>query len=333
MKSETAQRLDQTPAATRFRAHPLDTVVARLSAKSKIFSAGWGDEALLAKTAESLSYTSSLQPIDVQWHTESAQRKTRRRDGKFPSPLDLLPPETATAHVRSWSRDGNETACVMLAASRDEGYRVREFVFRSLLQRGMDLYLLENPYYGQRRTAVGPSLATASDHVLMTLGTLCEARALLDWLRPQYKKLVIAGYSMGGHMAAITAAISPYPVACAALATGASAVAIYTRGLLSLSVDLEALANGSRDVAAARERLEALFEPADLTQHPLPIRADAAVLVGGRRDGYILQSETERLHRYWAGSTLHWIDAGHFSALVSSRRALCDAVVEAANKL
>jgi len=46
-----------------------------------------------------------------------------------------------------------------------------------------------------------------------------------------------------------------------------------------------------------------------------------------------LQSETVRLHRHWPGSALRWIDAGHFSALLTQRRALCDCVAEAVARL
>jgi pimeloyl-ACP methyl ester carboxylesterase len=221
----------------------------------------------------------------------------------------------------------------MLAASRDEGYRVRQRVFGSLVARGVDLFFLENPFYGLRRTPDGPSLATVSDHVLLSLGMMHEARALLTHLRDSYPKLVVAGYSMGGHMAAITAALTPFPVACAALATGASASAIYTRGLLSWSVDFTGLGGGSNQRDAARARLHELFQAANVTRYHPPMRCDAAVITGCTRDGYVLQEETRKLHEYWSGSTLRWINAGHFSALVTHRRTLCNCVVEALEKL
>jgi len=44
-------------------------------------------------------------------------------------------------------------------------------------------------------------------------------------------------------------------------------------------------------------------------------------------------SETERLHRHWKGSTLRWIAAGHFSALITQRHALQACVEEAVEKL
>lgn len=129
-------------------------------------------------------------------------------------------------------------------------------------------------------------------------------------------------------MAAIAAAVSQFPLACAALATGASAAPIYTRGLLSWSVDLDALAGKSHLRAAARERLQRLIEAADITRHAPPVRADAAVIVGCTRDGYVSSSEIRRLHVHWPGSALRWIRAGHISALLTRRRALCDAIAD-----
>lgn len=255
------------------------------------------------------------------------------RDGTFTSPLGVLPESARMVRVRSWSREGNDTACVMLAASRDEGYWIRERVFGPLTARGIDLYLLENPYYGKRRVGRGPSDVTVSDHGLMALGMVLEARALLDHLHPRYQKLAVAGYSMGGHMAAIAAAVSPQPLACAALATGASASSIYTRGLLSWSVDIDTLGGGREGRSTACERLRELFDIADVTRYRPPIRADAAVISGCTGDGYVLPSETERLHRHWHGSTLRWIRAGHFSALLSSRKVLRDCVEEAIGRL
>ena len=163
----------------------------------------------------------------------------------------------------------------------------------------------------------------------MALGMVLEARALLGCLRAQYKNLAAAGYSMGGHMAAITAAVTPFPIACAALATGASASTIYTRGLMSWCVDFDSLAVEPAQRSDAQERLHRFFDAADITNYPVPIRVDASIILGCTRDGYVLRRETERLHQHWAGSTLRWLNAGHFSALVTSRKTLCDCLSDA----
>jgi len=314
-------------------AHPLDLAVAAyLSRRPKLFSQGWGDEALFARLSNPTSYFDPPSAVAIHWSAGRLRWGITVRDGVFRSPLELLPEQTRTVHVRAWTRPGHTAACVILAASRDEGFGARERIFGGLRKRGLDLYFMENPFYGRRRTARGPSRITISDHGLMALGMVLEARALLEHLRPVYSKLAVAGYSLGGHMAAITAAVTPLPLGCAALATGASASDIYTRGLLSWSVDLEALGGAPERRVAARDRLHQLFEVCEVTKYPLPARPDAAVIVGCRRDGYVFTSETERLHQHWKGSALRWIPAGHFSALVTSRRALCDCVAEAAER-
>lgn len=293
-----------------------------------MFSSGWGDEAVLAKYARRERYLAAPPTITVAWDAPREERGRSGRSGSFLSPLEALPPAVATAYVRSWTRADNKAACVLLAASRDEGYRVRERVFGPLIESGVDLYFLENPFYGERRDGRGPSDITVAENCLMFLGSVLEARVLLTWLQPRYKKLAVAGYSMGGHMAALTAAVTPIPVACAAMATGASPSSIYTVGLLSRSVDFHALGG-----VAGRERLKTLFEGADITRFRPPLRSAAAVILGSLRDGYVRASEVERLHRHWKGSELRWIDAGHFSALLTQRDALRACVLEALDKL
>lgn len=307
--------------------HALDRAMAWLSRRSRMFSNGWGDESVLAELSLRSQYLQATDPIGVEWSSHQARGNEICSNGSFASPLAALPDIAATAYLRAYSRPRNPSACVVLAASRDEGYSVRERVFGMLTARGIDLYFLENPYYGMRRHGGGPSKITVADHGLMALGIVLEARALLAYLQPRYAKLAVAGYSMGGHMAAITATVSPLPVACAALATGASASSIYTQGLLSCSVDFKTLGDDARD------RLHRLFDVAEITRFPLPLRVDAAVVSGCTQDGYVLRSETERLHSHWSGSTLRWIDAGHFSALLTERQALRSCVEEAVNKL
>jgi hypothetical protein len=134
-------------------------------------------------------------------------------------------------------------------------------------------------------------------------------------------------------MAAITAAVCPFPIACAALATGVSAAPIYIQGLLSWSIDLAALAGKNGLPSDANDRLRRLIEAADLTHYAPPLRTDAAVLVGCARDGYVLRTEIQRLHEYWPGSELRWLQAGHVTAVIRSRALLHRAVADAIGRL
>ncbi len=315
------------------RAHVVDLVIAVLSRRSKMFTLGWGDQAFLSGLRGRVSQADPPATVSIIWRSREQRGRIERRDGDFPSPLNTLPAEAGTAHLRALLREGNRHACVILAGSHDEGYRIRERVFGSLVARGVDLYLLENPYYGVRRVPGGLSAMKVSDHAMMALGMVLEARGLLCSLHPQYEKLAVAGYSMGGHMAAIAAAVTPRPVACAALATGASAGSIYTRGLMSWSVDYDRLAGEPGRRALAQQQLQGFFDAADITGFAPPLRPDASIILGCARDGYILRSETERLHQHWPGSTLRWLNAGHFSALLTSRIPLCQCVTDAIARL
>ena len=129
------------------RAHVLDVLVASLSRRSKIFSAGWGDEGFLAKLPYQMSHVDSGPAISLTWHATARRNAITQREGTFPSPLAELPAKVRTAHLRAWLREGNRNACVILAASSDEGYGLRERVFGTLAERGIDLFFLENPFY------------------------------------------------------------------------------------------------------------------------------------------------------------------------------------------
>ena len=139
--------------------------------------------------------------------------------------------------MRAWTREGNASACVILAkATRSVStYLVRYGAAESISTSRKILTSL-------RRNGPGPSEITVAEHGLMALGMVLETRALLEYLRPGYAKLGVAGHTMvGGHMAAITAAVTLLSVPCAVLATAASASAIYIPGLLSRNVDFETL--------------------------------------------------------------------------------------------
>ena len=183
------------------RIHPLDRAVACLSRNSRLFSRGWGDEEILASFSSPEHYLTPISEISLSWRKPHRSGPRTYCDGQFRSPLKALPNAVATAHVRWWGQAGNDAASVMLAASRDEGYRIHESVFLPLTAHGIDLYFVENPYYGLRRNGRGPSDISVADHGLMALGMVLEARALLEYLRTRYSKLAVAGYSMGGHMA------------------------------------------------------------------------------------------------------------------------------------
>ena len=67
--------------------HPLDRAVAWLSRRSRMFSPGWGDEAVLAEFSLRAHYLQATDPISVEWHSQQHKRNEICRNGSFPSPL------------------------------------------------------------------------------------------------------------------------------------------------------------------------------------------------------------------------------------------------------
>ncbi|QSQ22342.1 alpha/beta hydrolase family protein [Pyxidicoccus parkwayensis] len=313
------------------RSHVVDVLFAGVARRARLFTDGWGDEALLEKVTEGTSFFPVPARVSPTWGEPRAHKGVWLRDGTFTSPLPHLTPPVQTAHVR-WLSEGStrgRSACVVLAASREEGFALRERLYTPLVHEGIDLFLLENPYYGVRRPLgqKGGALRTVSDHVLMNLGMVEEARSLLTWLSDEgYERLGIAGYSMGGYMAALTAALFPEPLAVAALAAGASPVPVFTRGLLSWSIAFAELDGARRDAEQARQRLGHIFDLANLTKFPPPPQPGAAILLACRKDGFVPADETRALHAHWKESELRWVNAGHVSAILTERNALCAAV-------
>jgi pimeloyl-ACP methyl ester carboxylesterase len=316
----------------------MDTAFAWLASHRPFFQDGWGDEALLAGVGTSAFCGGPPAAAAPRFGPAERHRGVWGRDGTFASMQAGLPGAVTTAHVRwlTGEKGPARSACLVLAASREEGFGLREAVYGPLVSTGIDLLLLENPFSGLRRAPGQGSAAvrTVSEHLLLNLGMLQEARALVGWMgRAGYARRAVAGYSMGGFMAALVAALSPEPLAVAALAAGTTPAPVFTAGLVSRSVDFHALGEGRGGDAWARARLASLFGLADARLLAPPVRPDAAVVVGCRRDGYVSSLDTRALHAHWPGSTLRWLDAGHVSALLLRRAELRGAVAEALSQL
>jgi hypothetical protein len=321
-----------------FRPHWLDAVFAWLAAWQPYFKDGWGDEALLQAAQNGPLDGAPPKAATPTWGPGRRLRGLWVRDGTFSSPQPGLPAQVATAHVRMLTATAAQAddVCLFLAGAREEGFRLREAIYGPLVRRGIDLLLLENPFSGLRRAEGQSSAAvgTVSQHVLLNLAMVQEARALLGWLgQLGYRRRCLGGYSMGGFVAALVASLTQEVLAVAALAAGTTPAPVFTQGVLSRSVDFEALGRGHGGPEGGRRRLAALFSLANALQLPPPQRPDAAVVVGCLKDGYVSTADTRALAAHWPGSTLHFLRAGHVSALIQCRKALRSAVAEALGRL
>lgn len=293
----------------------LDRLYARWANRRPFFSEGWG-----APVAGWPSL--AAQVPDLEW---------RGRRGRFVSPLPGLPSECAHAHVEWWMPRGSgrdTPICLHFAATGDEGFLRRRLVVWPLLRQGIGSVILENPFYGVRRPAgqAGTRLRRFSDLWSMGTATVAEGLALLAWLSAAgYRRLGVAGVSMGGQMAALVASLWGRPVAMAACASPHSAEVVFTRGAMRIGCDWQALGGA----VSALPRMRSLLDATDLRAFPRLASPESAVLVAGRADAYVPPWSAELLHHTWPGSTLRWLPTGHVGVVLfypgAYRRAIADA--------
>jgi len=305
--------------------HPVDRAAALLfrfgPGSLKVFQGGWGDADLM----ESLRVTDQIAapaPISITWGDERPIADTVITDGSFPSPAAHLPAAGRLAAVRMVAPTvPNGRLVVMMAAWNDHGYRTRTGLATGLAARGVTSVMLENPYYGARRPWDDPPIRTVADFAVMGRAAVDEGRALLAHFASTHD-VGIAGYSMGGNIAALIGAAMVQPVAIAALAASHSPGPVWTDGIIRHMVDWDALGG-----EAQLPRLRSELSQATVLDLPASPHTATAVIVGGSRDGYIPRNAVEDLHAHWPGSELRWLPAGHATMIWRQKDELIDAIV------
>ena len=145
---------------------------------------------------------------------------------------------------------------VLLAGTGEHGYtRRRVFMSYALAKAGVASLILESPFYGMRRPPGqrASKLRRVSDLPVLGRVTIEEAQGLVQWLRASklFGPIALAGTSMGGLHAAISAAFIPYPVGVASYLGPTSAAPVFTEGVLAKACEWKTLAS-----QATHRRLE-----------------------------------------------------------------------------
>jgi pimeloyl-ACP methyl ester carboxylesterase len=315
--------------------HAVDRFFGFLSSRARLFSGGWGDEEIIA-AFETPPFPEVPAAVEPTWG-DRLRRGPDVLDGVFQSPIERLPAEVRRGRVR-WFRAASprQWGVVVLASAGDEGFWMRSRLFGPLAKEGIDVFLLENPFYGLRRPhgQRGSQIRTVAEQGIMNFATIEEARGLVRWLRSQgWSKLGFAGYSMGGFMAATATSLTHEPIAAAVMAAGASPATVFTKGFVSRAIDFAALGGAPERAGEARARLAGLFDKTDLARFPRARHPEAAILVACERDGFVAPEIVEALHAHWTGSELRRIDAGHVSAVFRHADALRSAVRDSLARL
>ncbi|MGA9520070.1 MAG: alpha/beta hydrolase family protein [Myxococcaceae bacterium] len=312
--------------------HWLDALYGMLLRRTPSFRRGWGDEAWLRGPPPDLLEVSEPSPLSIEWGRSRVNRDEHVREGSFVSCEPALPGPCQRVHLRwiSPAQGPVRATCLLLASWGDENGSMRLRIARPLVREGISVLVMENAFYGVRRTepASAAPLATVSDFVRMGTATVREARALARWMRDEgLPAPMLAGYSMGGQMAALTAASVPWPVRVVAMAPSASPAPVFTEGPLHRAIDWDALGG-----AAAKPRLAELLRSFSVLRLPPPDSRGRAIVVGTRRDGFVPPSDMQAIATHWPHAELRWLDAGHVGAVVFHVAALRQALREVAEE-
>ena len=295
------------------------------------FADGWGDLRVLHDDPVELTGRAPAR-LAIRWGAPRRSRWGTLREGAFESPEGRLPACSRTARVQLALPAGPLRGIALhLAASGDQGFRVRLRLATPLLERGIGALVLENALYGARRPPgqIGPAVRTVSDLYLMAAATLQEGRALLRWLyEGSFGAVGVTGYSMGGQMAAMVGATVPFPVAVIPVAPTCAPDSVLRSGAMCNVASWTALGAGREDAAEVRNALCARLARYSVARLAPPLRPDAAIVVGTAHDAIVPPSEMRRIADHW-GCELRWLPASHVSAILrhqgAFRRAIADA--------
>jgi hypothetical protein len=316
--------------------HVLDQLFGLAARGPRFFSDGWGDRALCDATDPAALARKPPAEIAPILRPARAALGGMLAEGTFESPEDRLPVCARTARFELLLPRGPLAGiAVHLAASGDQGFALRLRFAAPLLARGIGALVLENAYYGARRpqAQVRHAVRSVSDMYLLALATFQEGRALLAWLARERRVPVgVTGYSMGGQLAAMVGAATPFPVAVVPIAPSCSPDAVIRGcGALSRAPDWAALAAGG-PLEAGREALLERFSRFSVRALPPPVAPDAAIVVGTAADGVVPPEDMARIAEHW-GCELRWLAAGHVSAVLRERPAMRQALLDAFARL
>ncbi len=293
---------------------------------SGVFPDGWGDRESLSLLSAVPDPDTPIPTIDPVWGKKEEHRGYRVIRGHMTSPVADFLPEAARVVPLEMVEPGRggDRLCVLMPAWNDHGFGRRRRLAVALAERGIGSISFDIPLYGGRRTTADPEQAirTVADFAVMGFGAIHEARSLLAWAARSTRPGV-AGFSMGGNLAALASTTVDFEIAVAPLAASHSPGPVYLDGVLRKAIAWERL--GGREVA---DDVRSVLSSVSVLDRPVLPHHRSAVLLAGTKDGFVPPATTIALAQHWPGSDLIWVEgAGHAVLHLRHRDAMVDAIV------
>lgn len=316
--------------------HPFDLFAPiwyRIDPRSRIFTGGWGDEGLFDLLAFPLTAADPLPRVDPIWGRKEEQAGFRVRRGSFTSPAAEFLPEVTRPVTVEWVEPafGADRTVVLMPAWNDETPATRRSIAVELASRGVGSLIADIPFYGPRRLHPDrePPIQSVAEFALMGHGAVAEARALVGLAADVVDQVGVAGFSMGGSLAAATSSTVAQPVATTSIAGAHGPGPVFTEGPLRMGIDWDAL--GGRTTALPR--LAEIFGRASVRTMPQLSHHPAAVVMAGSRDGIVAPSWSRDLASHWDAEYRVVEGAGHATLLWRHRPVIADAIARSFDRL
>lgn len=295
--------------------------------RDRLFTGGWGDCDRVMELATPLLVADEAQPLTLQWSMASTSRGVQRRVGTAQSPCVLAASGVERLSVlRLTPANGNVRArCVVPPSWSERDFSMRERLFAPLVRQGVELWLLEGAYFGQRRPPgqKGEGIRSVAELLGMGLCGVMELRGMVAAARLETPSapVVLSGFSMAGQFSAQVAATLTWEIPVVAMSPSDSPVAVFVEGPLSRAVDWNAL-----EREGGRARLVPLLERFSVRALKPP-PSKKRVLLASRHDGIVPPTAFERVAAHWAVEA-RWLESGHLGAFMFNGPALRRAVLE-----
>ncbi len=249
----------------------------------------------------------------------------------FPTLHPLRFPETNVAVGRLYRRPGGGASPVVMIshgwAHRSIG-TIEHLYVRPLLKAGFSVAFVLHPLHFERtpRGSYSGEWVVSADVVLTVEAFrqgVVDLVAAADWLRAEGLGPVgIFGYSLGGYLAGIMAALRDDWAFVVLGGSGDSPVSPILDTSLGKNLREDLKACGMLD-RARLTRAWKIISPGSLKPR---VPRERILLIAGRYDRIMLPKSVRRLWSAWGRPRLCWLNRGHYTLLATNRGLMSQAV-------
>jgi pimeloyl-ACP methyl ester carboxylesterase len=279
----------------------------------QVFPEGWGAPYSQLKEIYTIQPPHPLSDLKIRWSPAKREKALLYKEGEFRVPQsEGLPEEIRDAHFRFiCPTHPSMKLCLILAGWGEHGYNLRMRLVRALHAKGIGSLLLENPYHGRRILPgrAGTPVLTVAEPGHLVRAAAYEGRGLLHYFNKQGYEVGVAGFSMGGTIAAWISLRHPYPLPTTLMAAPYSPEVGLCDGIMRRGIVWSKLAN----LKDPEEKLRKLLRRVSLLNIPPPKKVQRIIMLAARNDRIIPPESVRAFHEHWSQSELRWRPGGHIS--------------------